>query len=98
MKIRFSDLISKRERKKSISYKFNIDPFNFEGEMIKPVSEVEVEGLATSDDEIVIIKAHIKCDLEINPDLCEKICQIQSNQPIEVKENKRLIRGNSRRV
>ena len=44
MKIRFSDLISKRERKKSISYKFNIDPFNFEGEMIKPVSEVEVEG------------------------------------------------------
>ena len=70
MKIRFSDLISKRERKKSISYKFNIDPFNFEGEMIKPVSEVEVEGLATSDDEIVIIKAHIKCDLELKCSRC----------------------------
>lgn len=44
------------------------------------------------------VNTHIKCDLEINPDLCEKIYQIQSNQPIEVKENKRLIRGNSRRV
>ena len=44
------------------------------------------------------VNTHIKCDLEINPDLCEKIYQIQSNQPIEVKENKRLIRGNSRGV
>ena len=38
--------------------------------MIKPVSEVEVEGLATSDDEIVIIKAHIKCDLELKCSRC----------------------------
>ncbi len=70
MKIRFSDLISRRERKKSISYKFNIEPFNFEGEMIKPISEVEVEGVAASDNEIVIIKAHIKCDLELKCSRC----------------------------
>jgi len=44
------------------------------------------------------VNTHVKCDLEINPDLCEIIYQIQNNQPIEIKENKRLIRQNRRRV
>ncbi|MDS0524923.1 YceD family protein [Clostridium sp. SHJSY1] len=65
MKIQFSDLISKRERKKSISYKFSLEPFYFEGDKIKPVSDVEVTGEATSDNEIVVIKAHMKSELEL---------------------------------
>lgn len=44
------------------------------------------------------VNTHIKCDLDINPDLCETIYQIQSKQPIEVIENKRLIKGNRRYV
>jgi uncharacterized protein len=65
MKIQFSDLISKRERKKSISYKFSLEPFYFEGDKIKPVSDVEVTGEAASDNEIVVIKARIKSELEL---------------------------------
>ena len=44
------------------------------------------------------VNTHIKCDLDINPDLCETIYQIQNKQPIEVIENKRLIKGNRRHV
>ncbi|MBD7910418.1 MULTISPECIES: DUF177 domain-containing protein [Clostridium] len=65
MKIQFSDLISKRERRKSISYKFSLEPFYFEGDKIRPISEIEVDGVAISDNEIVVIKAHINVQLEL---------------------------------
>ena len=56
MKIKLSDLISKKERKKDISLKFKIEPFTFEGDKINPVSEVITEGSATADNDIVIIQ------------------------------------------
>ena len=65
MKINFSDLISKKERKKNISLKFKIDPFYFEGEKSTPVSEATCEAIAVSDNEVVVIQAHIKCKLEL---------------------------------
>ncbi|MBE6051144.1 MAG: DUF177 domain-containing protein [Clostridium sp.] len=70
MKIRFSDLISKRERKKSISYTLDLEPFYFEGDKIKPISAVDVSGIVTSEGEVVVIKAHIKCELELNCSRC----------------------------
>ena len=70
MKILISDLISKRERKKNISYKFLIDPFYFEGEKIVPTKEVEIDGTVTSDDEIVVMKAKIKAELELTCSRC----------------------------
>lgn len=70
MKILISDLISKRERKKNISYKFFIDPFYFEGEKIVPTKEVEIDGTVTSDDEIVVMKAKIKAELELTCSRC----------------------------
>lgn len=70
MKILISDLISKRERKKNISYKFLIDQFYFEGEKIVPTKEVEIDGTVTSDDEIVVMKAKIKAELELTCSRC----------------------------
>ena len=70
MKIQFSDLISKRERKKDISYKVKAEPFYFDGDYIKPINEVDVCGEVTSDDDIVVIKAHIKVDLELKCSRC----------------------------
>lgn len=70
MKIQFSDLISKRERKKDISYEFDMNPFYFEGDAIKPVSKVIVKGEVISDDEIILIEAHAKGNLELPCSRC----------------------------
>jgi len=70
MKIKFSDLISKKERKKDISLKFKIEPFTFEGDKINPISEVITEGLATADNDIVVIQIHIKCSVELTCSRC----------------------------
>ena len=70
MKIQFSDLISKRERKKEISYTVKLDPFYFEGDKLNVINHVTCQGQATSDSGIVVIKANIKCDLEIKCSRC----------------------------
>jgi len=70
MKINFSDLVSKKERKKEISYEVQIDSFVFEGDIIKPVSDVKVEGMATSDDNIINVQLHISCELEFSCSRC----------------------------
>lgn len=70
MKIQFSDLISRRERKKDISYNFNIEPFSFEGDEITPENEVIVKGEVTSDNDIIVIKANVKVDLELRCSRC----------------------------
>ena len=70
MEIQFLDLISRKERKKDITYKVVTEPFYFEGDYIKPLSEVDVKGEVTSDNDIITIKAHIKVDLELKCSRC----------------------------
>ena len=70
MEIQFLDLISRKERKKDITYKVVTEPFYFEGDYIKPLSEVDVNGEVTSDNDIITIKAHIKVDLELKCSRC----------------------------
>ena len=70
MEIQFSDLISRKERKKDITYKVKTEPFYFEGDYIKPLGEVDVKGEVTSDNDIIIIKEHIKVDLELRCSRC----------------------------
>ena len=70
MEIQFLDLISRKERKKDITYKVEAEPFYFEGDYIKPLSEVDVKGEVTSDNDIITIKAHIKVDLELKCSRC----------------------------
>ena len=45
MVINFSDLLSKKNRKKEISLSFELEPFEFEGEEIRAIENVNVEGL-----------------------------------------------------
>ena len=70
MEIQFSDLISRKERKKDITYKVEAEPFYFEGDYIKPLSKVDVKGEVTSDNDIITIKAHVKVDLELKCSRC----------------------------
>ena len=70
MEIQFLDLISRKERKKDITYKVEAEPFYFEGDYIKPLSEVDVKGEVTSDNNIITIKAHVKVDLELKCSRC----------------------------
>ena len=86
MEILISDLISKRERKKNISYKFKLEPIYFEGEKVTFVDEVEVNGLVTSDDEIVEMKANIKTKLEL---ICSR-CLDTFIYPIDIDIEERF--------
>ena len=48
MIINFSDLLSKKNRKKEISLSFELEPFEFEGEEIRAIEKVDVKGVAIS--------------------------------------------------
>lgn len=59
MVINFSDLLSKKNRKKQISLSFELEPFEFEGEEIRAVEKVYVEGVAISENDVIVINASI---------------------------------------
>jgi uncharacterized protein len=86
MKIKLSDLISKRERKKNIALKFKIDPFTFEGDKINPLSEVIAEGSATADNDIVTIQVHVQCKVEL---ICSR-CLETFIYPIDIDIEERF--------
>ncbi|AOR24913.1 YceD family protein [Clostridium taeniosporum] len=91
MKIRVSDLISRKERSKKIDYKFEIPKFEFEGDVITPVSKCEVSGVITSDKDIVIMKAKVTCTLEMN---CSR-CLDTFIYPIDIDIEERFANNNS---
>lgn len=70
MKLQFEDLISRKERSKDISYSFKMDEIYFDGDKIKPLEEIVVEGKVTSDKDIIVIKANIKGKLELTCSRC----------------------------
>jgi len=86
MKIKLSDLISKKERKKDISLKFKIDPFTFEGDKVNPLSEVLANGSVTADNDIVIIQIHIQCKVEL---ICSR-CLETFIYPIDIDIEERF--------
>jgi len=86
MKIKLSDLISKKERKKDISLKFKVKPFTFEGDKTNPVSEVIAEGSATADNDIVTIQVHIQCKVEL---ICSR-CLETFIYPIDIDIEERF--------
>ena len=45
MIINFSDLLSKKNRKKEISLSFELEPFEFEGEEIRAIEKLMLKGL-----------------------------------------------------
>ena len=66
MIINFSDLLSKKNRKKEISLSFELEPFEFEGEEIRAIEKVDVKGVAISEKDVILIEASIKTKLKLN--------------------------------
>ena len=70
MIIKFSDLLAKGGRNKEIKLSFEFQPVKFEGEEIKAVSMVDVNGQVNSKDEVLELKAHVKTNLELTCSRC----------------------------
>ena len=70
MIIKFSDLLAKGGRNKEIKLSFEFQPVKFEGEEIKAVSMVDVNGQVNSKDEVLELKAHVKTNLELTCSSC----------------------------
>ena len=70
MIINFSDLLSKKNRKKQISLSFELEPFEFEGEEIRAIEKVCVEGVAISENDVIVINASIKTKLKLSCSRC----------------------------
>ncbi|SFC72932.1 YceD family protein [Clostridium uliginosum] len=86
MKVRVSDLISRKERSKEIDYKFQIHKFEFEGDVINAVDPCEVLGAITSDKDIVTMKAKVKVTLEM---ICSR-CLDTFIYPIDIDIEERF--------
>ena len=65
MKIQISDIISGKDRSKKIDEIFNIESFEFEGDTIKPITPCKVNGVITSDNDVLVVTANIKTELEM---------------------------------
>lgn len=65
MKIQISDIISGKDRSKKIDEIFEIESFEFEGDIIKSITPCKVSGVMNSDGDILVIRANIKTDLEM---------------------------------
>ena len=70
MVINFSDLLSKKNRKKQISLTFELETFEFEGEEIRAIEKVDVEGVAISENDVIVINSSIKTKLKLNCSRC----------------------------
>ena len=65
MIIQFSDLLSKRGRKKEMNLTFPFEKIIFEGDEITAVDPVIVEGIITAYEDIIVMKATIKTKLNL---------------------------------
>jgi uncharacterized protein len=86
MKVQISDIISGKDRNKKIDYKFQIPQFDFEGDKIKSVGSCEVDGIISSDSDILILNAEIKVDLEM---ICSR-CLDTFIYPIDIDIEERF--------
>ncbi|GAA0078022.1 DUF177 domain-containing protein [Clostridium sp. CTA-5] len=90
MKIRVSDLISRKERSKKIDYKFQMPKFEFEGDIITPISDCEVVGVIKSDKDILIMEAKAIVTLEM---ICSR-CLDTFIYPIDIDIEERFTNNN----
>ncbi|ATD54935.1 YceD family protein [Clostridium chauvoei] len=70
MIIQFSDLISQKNRKKEINVTYDLSPIYYDGDKIKALEAVNVNGEAKSFEDIIVIKASIKTKLELHCSRC----------------------------
>lgn len=86
MKVQISDIVSGKDRNKKIEYKFEMPQFEFEGDIIKPVSSCSVVGRISADSDILILTAEIKVDLEM---ICSR-CLDTFIYPIDIDIEERF--------
>ena len=86
MKVQISDIISRKDRNKKIDYKFEIPKFEFEGDMIKSIGSCEVVGIISSDDDMLLLNAKAKVDLEM---ICSR-CLDTFIYPIDIDIEERF--------
>ena len=70
MIIRFSDLISSKNRKKEINVEYNLAPLYFDGEKIESTETLKLNGSINSLDEVLTLKASIKTKLKLSCSRC----------------------------
>ncbi|MGL4570974.1 MAG: YceD family protein [Clostridium sp.] len=70
MKLQISSLFSKREKTKSINYDFEMKEFYFEGDLIKPLDKVLVDGVVSSRERELTISLKVKTKLNVTCSRC----------------------------
>lgn len=86
MKVQISDIVSGKDRSKKIEYKFDMPQFEFEGDIIKPISSCSVVGRISADSDILILNAEVKVDLEM---ICSR-CLDTFIYPIDIDIEERF--------
>ena len=86
MEILFSEIKSKKERKKDIFYHFKMDSFYFEGDKIASLEEVKIVGEIIFEDDIIKMNASIKTVLEL---ICSR-CLDTFIYPIDIDIEERF--------
>lgn len=89
MKIQISDIISGKDRSKKIDEIFNIESFEFEGDTIKPITPCKVNGVITSDNDVLVVTANIKTELEM---VCSR-CLDTFIYPIDIDIEERFTKS-----
>lgn len=70
MKVLLSDLLSKRDRKKSIDLSLELSNMTYEGDEIKFLEPVKVIGELKAEEYTLVINASIKTKLQLNCSRC----------------------------
>lgn len=86
MKIKFSELKSPKGQSKQVSYSINLDNFYFDGEKINSPEGIEMSGKASYKDEIIILNAKLKGNLEL---ICSR-CLDTFIYPIDIDIEERF--------
>ena len=86
MKVQISDIISGKDRSKKIDEIFEIESFEFEGDIIKSIGSCEVIGVISSYSDILILNAKIKANLEM---ICSR-CLDAFIYPIDIDIEERF--------
>lgn len=86
MKIKFSELKSPKGQSKKISYEVDLKDFYFDGEKIKSSEKIVLSGEANYKDEIIILNANLKGNLEL---ICSR-CLDTFIYPIDIDIEERF--------
>ena len=89
MKIKFSELKSPKGQSKKVSYDVDLKDFYFDGEKIKSPEKIVISGEATYKDEIIILNANLKGNLEL---ICSR-CLDTFIYPIDIDIEERFTKS-----